>query len=246
MSFSYSDAWSSFECVRSGPTVMRGRAALRALMSEKLFVEDLDERVRNVTILLPSPRLYSPPTKVLELVNKAIASGIPFDGPENSLDTPAQRALLRTAAADAVVVLKNTGLLPITPAGIKKIAVIGPNSKPAMASGGGSAHLLAAYTVSPLQGIRAAAKEHGIEVEWAIGANTYKYPPLLDPHITRADGSAGALMEFWNEKPAEDYLSKSPKEELKPSIWSSTTSESNCVLLDGVVRTRFKTWPPSC
>ena len=63
--------------------------------------------------------------QVLETVNRAIESGIPFNAPEGTLDTPDTRAFLRKAAANAVVLLKNEGdLLPIR-SDVRSIAVIG-------------------------------------------------------------------------------------------------------------------------
>ena len=58
-----------------GPSTMRGAAIQRALTSEKLFEVDVDDRVRYV----------------LKLVKRAQESGIPFDGPEEVVDTPELR-----------------------------------------------------------------------------------------------------------------------------------------------------------
>ncbi|KIK67754.1 glycoside hydrolase family 3 protein [Collybiopsis luxurians FD-317 M1] len=212
-----------------GPSVMRGKAVERCLAAQKLFPSDIDDRAR----------------KVLELLQKAHASGILFDAPEEGVDTPELRQLLREAAADSVVLLKNDkSLLPLTAdSRVKTIAVIGPNAKYAMTSGGGSARLLESYTVSPLQGIEAAAKELGAEVKWAIGTTTHKHNPLLDPFITLPDGSGkgGAFMEFWNESPAKNFATAEANltDEVKPYAWSCTTKVSNCVLLDGIYTTLF-------
>ena len=170
------------------------------------------------------------------LFKRAKASGIPFDGPEDSVDTPALRQVLRTAAADSIVLLKNDkGLLPLTKP--KKIAVIGPNTKYAMTSGGGSARLLSSYSVSPLQGIATAAKEVGAEVEYALGATSHKYLPLLDHFIHLKDGTPGALLEFWNEAPSIDFVDPSAdlSKVLPPCAWETVTPGSNCMLVDGIV-----------
>ncbi|KAJ7780939.1 glycoside hydrolase family 3 protein [Mycena metata] len=211
-----------------GPSVMRGNAVIRCLMAEKLFPGDIDTRVR----------------KILELVKRAQHSGIPFDAPEKSIDTPALRALLRTAAADSIVLLKNSaGILPLSAAALTKIAVIGPNAKIAMTSGGGSARLLSTYTVSPLEGIAAAAKELGgnVEVKYALGAATHRFLPLLDGYIRQSEGGdPGALVEFWNAPPSGDFLA--PDVDLGASLaerdWSTPTLESNCFLMDGIDATK--------
>ncbi|KDE04413.1 hypothetical protein MVLG_05128 [Microbotryum lychnidis-dioicae p1A1 Lamole] len=165
-----------------GPTTMRGAAIGRMLAAGKLTVSDIDARVRNV----------------LELVNHAIASGIPFNGSESLIDTPESRALLREAANSAHVLLKNSdSLLPLKHA--KKIAVIGANAKVPVASGGGSASLASTYTVSPLEGITSAAKEIGAKVEFANGCSTFRYLPLLDPLMKNGK------LEAWKDDFLDDW-----------------------------------------
>ncbi|EKM59268.1 glycoside hydrolase family 3 protein [Phanerochaete carnosa HHB-10118-sp] len=203
-----------------GPTVMRGNAVIRAIVAEKLFPHDVD-------------------TCVLEMLQRAYDSGIPFDAPERPLDTPQVRALLRRAAADAIVLLKNEkGLLPIG-AGVHKIAVIGPNAKDAVTSGGGSASLLSTYTVSPLDGITEAAKEIGAEVEYTVGTLSHQYLPAIDPYITY-DGKTGAFFEFWNDSPTDDWLSTSPNfsRVVPPAVWSTRTNSAKCFLADGIDDTK--------
>ena len=181
--------------------------------------------------------------QILELLKRAYASGVPFDGPEEGVDTPELRRLLRTAAADATVLLKNDkNILPLSTKGdIRKIAVIGPNAKPAMTSGGGSARLLSTYTVSPLEGITAAAKEIGAEITYGIGATSHKFLPLLDPYIRQGDGQPGALLEFWNESPQESFLNVDADvgKPLKQCVWSTPTLGSDCFLMDGIVSSRI-------
>ncbi|KAJ7860454.1 glycoside hydrolase family 3 protein [Mycena olivaceomarginata] len=195
-----------------GPTVMRGKAVERALMSGKLFPSDINARVR----------------KILELLKRAQDSGIPFDAPEESIDTPELRQLLRTAAADAIVLLKNDkNVLPLS-ADLKKIAVIGPNAKLAQTSGGGSARLLSTYTWR---------RTLGAEVKYAVGAASHSYLPVLDPYVQQKNGGgAGAIIEFWNQKPSEDYLHAAAdlNTKLDKCDWSTPTLGTNCILFDGV------------
>ncbi|KAF8663458.1 hypothetical protein AX16_001028 [Volvariella volvacea WC 439] len=208
-----------------GPSVMRGKALERALIAEKVFPSDIDARVE----------------KVLELVKRAHESGIPFNAPEKSIDTPEIRQTLRTAAADAIVLLKNDNqLLPLTVDKAKKIAVIGPNAKQAVPSGGGSASLLPTYVISPLEGITAAAKEMGVDVQYTIGATSHKYLPLLDPHIFTDKNQRGALIEFWNDAPSADFMSLAPdlNAPLAEITWSTNTRGTNCFLTDGIDATK--------
>ncbi|KAI0057569.1 glycoside hydrolase family 3 protein [Artomyces pyxidatus] len=198
-----------------GPTVMRGKAVERALTGEKLLPSDIDERV----------------SKILQLVERAKASGISFDGPEEGVDTPELRALLRRAASDAIVLLKNDkALLPLS-GPLTKIAVIGPNAKQSFTSGGGSARLLETYTVSPYEGIAAAARSAGTEITYTVGATSHKFLPLLNGFM-HYEGGRGALVEFWNTEPAEGWTT-SLKGGTAPA-WSTPTMSSECFLVDGI------------
>jgi beta-glucosidase len=100
-------------------------------------------------------------------------SGI-FDRPETApseIDTPAQRAVARHAAAESIVLLKNAGnLLPLDPSKIKSLAVIGPNAAVARTGGGGSSLVRSNYAVAPLDGIRERAGSN-IQVSYALGAS---------------------------------------------------------------------------
>ena len=98
----------------------------------------------------------------------AYESGIPFNAPEEYIDTPELRQFLRTAAADTIVLLKNDKrVLPLSDK-VKSIAVIGPNAKARVISGGGSAALKPSYVVTPYEGIVANAPE-GVEVHYSVG-----------------------------------------------------------------------------
>jgi beta-glucosidase len=175
--------------------------------------------------------------QILESIKIAHKSGIPFDGPEGVLDTPEVRALLRTASADATVLLKNQKQLLPLDSKLQKIAVIGPNAKTPVVSGGGSASLRPTYAVSPLEGITAAAKEIGATVDYTVGAHTHKYLPLIDPYIKHEQSGQAALFEFWNKEPVADWLSKNPnfEKELPEAAWETPTYTANCFLADGVV-----------
>jgi len=91
------------------------------------------------------------------------------DGKERTRDSPEIRAFCRKLAANGVVLLKNRNdVLPISGSQVKRIAVIGPNAKEKIISGGGSAALKASYIVTPFDGIRDAAPEN-VKVDYAVG-----------------------------------------------------------------------------
>jgi beta-glucosidase len=60
----------------------------------------------------------------------------------------------RRIAQEAVVLLKNEGLLPLDPGAVRTVAVIGENAVTRHAMGGGSSAVKTPYEVTPLEGIR--------------------------------------------------------------------------------------------
>ncbi len=84
------------------------------------------------------------------------------------VDTSEQRLVAREAANESMVLLKNTGVLPMNAGRTPKIAVIGPNAAVARTGGGGSSLVKPKYAVTPLEGIREAAGPRG-DVVHALG-----------------------------------------------------------------------------
>lgn len=69
-------------------------------------------------------------------------------------------------AAESIVLLRNeSSILPLNPKALKKVAVVGPNAKAIVLSGGGSAAMKASFFVTPYEGIVNALKEGGSDVE---------------------------------------------------------------------------------
>lgn len=96
------------------------------------------------------------------------------------VDTPGQRALARTAAAEGIVLLKNTGdLLPLNLSKIHSLAVIGPNAAVARTGGGGSSLVRPNYAVAPLEGIRERAGGN-VQVSYALGTSMELEDPSQD------------------------------------------------------------------
>src|SRR5580693_5826589 len=84
--------------------------------------------------------------------------------------TRAHQEVATDVAEAGTVLLRNTGgTLPLPASGAGAVAVIGPGASAAPTdSGGGSAHVTAPFSVTPLQGIRAAAKA-GTTVSYTQG-----------------------------------------------------------------------------
>jgi beta-glucosidase len=95
--------------------------------------------------------------KVIRLFRTALRYGFldrPQFDPADSAYSVADRAIVLDGALESITLLKNDGaLLPLDPAKIKTIAVIGPNAWPAVTGGGGSSTAQAFEPVSTLTGI---------------------------------------------------------------------------------------------
>lgn len=126
------------------------------LSSQKLLRTTIDDRV----------------TAILTFVQKVARKNpdiVYGDGVERSRDSPEIRAFCRRLAASGVVLLKNqNAVLPLTQRRIKRIAVIGPNARARVISGGGSAALKPKYVVTPWEGIKQAAPE-SVEIKFELG-----------------------------------------------------------------------------
>jgi beta-glucosidase len=139
-------------------------------------------------------------------------------------DSPAVAQQLRAAAAASFVLARNNGILPLSrsrPAGEPsagksgpadepepaggpttdprlRVAVIGPNADLARTMGGGSATVFPPYTISPLDGLRAA----GLRVTYASGVSPgARAPQARAPWLLRPDRpfdpGTGAEVRFW-------------------------------------------------
>lgn len=95
--------------------------------------------------------------KILRLVRVALRYGFfehPQFDPANSTYSVADRPVALDSALESLTLLKNEGqLLPLDPAKIKTVAVIGPNAYPAVTGGGGSSYTSPFEPVSILTGV---------------------------------------------------------------------------------------------
>ncbi|KAH7107285.1 beta-glucosidase [Auriculariales sp. MPI-PUGE-AT-0066] len=157
----------------------------RALVSYKMTETDLRARARTV---LEFAQRYAKE-------NKDVIYGEDVERPATCSD--AQRELLRRAAAQAIVLLKNdNNILPLDPSKVGKVAVIGPNAKQRIIYGGGSASLKPLYVVSPFEGLESAFGKD--KTLYAEGIRSYNQLPVLDHDLITPDGQPGWRMEFFN------------------------------------------------
>lgn len=153
----------------------------KALDSGALSMDALDDKVR----------------RLLGLLEKAGSFDNPELQPERAEDKPEHRAIIREAAREAIVLLKNKkGLLPLQKT--KTIAVIGPYARTAKILGGGSSGVTPHYATSPFDGIRTRAGDQ-IKVETAPGCFIYKNLPAPAPEtLFTSDERAGLSLTLFD------------------------------------------------
>ena len=161
-----------------GPSNVWGKALIEAVEAKKVSEKLIDDKVRRILSVAEfSNRFQNPKIK-----------------DEEAIDQPAHRSMLRKAAADGMVVLKNEGLLPLKK-NIKKLAVIGPNAKEAQIIGGGSASLRPHYQIHPLEAVRERLG-HETEILYSKGCHTHKYLPRINEKLM--GDKDGFLVEYFD------------------------------------------------
>lgn len=153
----------------------------RAMDDGPLTEKILDDKVRRLLTVLDKAGMFDKP----ELQK------------ERGEDKPQHRKIMREAAREAIVLLKNEkGLLPLKK--VKSIAVIGPNANVGQILGGGSSSVTPHYVVTPLEGIRNRAGKK-VKVDHAPGCHIYKSLPAPAPEtLTTADGRLGLNLSLFN------------------------------------------------
>lgn len=142
----------SQDLVMPGPEGPWGAALVAAVQSGQVEEADIDR-------------------KVLRILRLAARVGA-LDGFEPIRSEPIDRedpvAFAREASVAGTVMVKNDGILPLNPATVTRVAVIGHNALQARTQGGGSATVLPKAIATPLDGIRNAFG--GANVTYSVGA----------------------------------------------------------------------------
>jgi beta-glucosidase len=146
-----------------GPGRIYGPALAAAVRANDVVEARLDDAVRHLLTVFDRLGALDEP---------------PGDAAQD--DRPEHRLLTRRAAAEATVLLKNDGALPLS-SPTRHVAVIGPNADRAQIMGGGSASLSPHYRVTPLDAIRAALTD--ATVTYARGCDTDRTAQPLRLHF---------------------------------------------------------------
>ena len=154
-----------------GPTLHRGEKLLAAVRAGEVTEQVIDARVTAVLMLMER-------TGALDEV----------PGEETTRDDDDDLALVRRAGAAGMVLVKNetvhTGpVLPIDPAMVRRIALVGPNAERATIMGGGSAKVTPTRVSDPLEALRRRFAADGVEVVHARGCSIDRTVPELPRHL---------------------------------------------------------------
>jgi beta-glucosidase len=163
----------------------RGDKLLEAVERGEVAEETIDTSVRRLLLLLNKAGRFEHPESIAE----------------QAVDLPERRALVREAAAEGIVLLKNERqVLPLKAEQLTSIAVIGPNARVAQITGGGSAQVNAHYTVTPLEGIVSRLGDR-VRVGYEQGCTNYRLLPVLDTNLLlagRQGSDHGLTIEYFN------------------------------------------------
>ncbi|MCI9888477.1 glycoside hydrolase family 3 C-terminal domain-containing protein [Micrococcales bacterium 31B] len=133
--------------------------------------------------------------RVLRLARRTGAlRGAP--GPESSANEASDQRPVRRLGHESLVLLRNSGALPLAAEKLRSIAVIGPNAARTQIQGGGLARVNAPYAVSVLDGIRAAVAPD-TEVVHAEGCSIDRFTrPLGRAEMRTPEGLPGARLDY--------------------------------------------------
>jgi beta-glucosidase len=125
-----------------GPTRFRGPLVSYSVESRTVNeTTDIDSALRNIL-------------RTVQKCAKTSKEDVGTSGDVRKNDTLKHRIIVRQAAVESIVLLKNErGVLPINPQSKFRLALIGPRVEHPSYSGGGSADLPSYYSVSPMEGI---------------------------------------------------------------------------------------------
>ncbi|MCS7481998.1 glycoside hydrolase family 3 C-terminal domain-containing protein [Umezawaea endophytica] len=173
---------STTDLAMPGPHELRAEPLEEAVRRGRVRESEIDDRLRRILLLAQRVGALSP------------AASIP---PPRITPDEARGRLRRAVAAGSVLLRNSSSLLPLDPAALTRVAVLGPNAVDARVQGGGSAGVFPAAVVSPVDGIRSALAGRA-EVVHRAGAVLHTRPTPLKPEHTSdpVTGEPGVLVRY--------------------------------------------------
>jgi beta-glucosidase len=115
------------------------------------------------------------------------------------INTERHWRIARSVAEEAIVLLKNDGILPLDAGGLRTIAVIGPNADEPIIQGNGSAHVIPFREATPLDGFKELLDD-GVRLIHAPGVDNEPEVPLIDRRMLSPDRERtqqGLKASYW-------------------------------------------------
>ena len=199
-----------------GPAVAWGQALLGSLKRGEVTEEVIDDKVsRLLKVLDWSGRFDQPDEKVEQAINE-----------------PQHRDTAYQAAVEGMVLLKNTGILPLKSEQLSKLALIGPNTHSFRIMGGGSSALRPHYVSTPMDAL--AEKLPETELVSVAGCLTHKFIPeppgrWLSPVEQGSESVSGLMARFYADTDCQELI-------LERAIRASTihaTDKARAIILEG-------------
>ena len=137
-----------------------GQPLLAAVQAGQVSQADFDDHARRVLYAMFAIGLFDAPVP-----------RSPADNPDANVTSPAHDLVARAIAANSTVLLRNAGgLLPLSPASLRTVLVVGraADARP-VTGGGGSGSVVPPYQVTPLQGLQRALQGTGALVTYYDG-----------------------------------------------------------------------------
>lgn len=171
---------------------------------------------------------------------------VPFNSiPLSENDSPEHGQLALKAAHEALVLLKNDGILPLDPEKYRRIAVIGPNANsiPVLL---GNYH---GYPSSPetiLNGVKSVFEPIGIQVEYAHGCDYAPGPDMLRPlegawyrgeFFDNPDVAGTPVAEVWMQPLQIDFAAERPYEGQPEGLQKELPGKDISACWKGEIRT---------
>lgn len=180
-----------------GPSNWRGEKLAKALADGLIGRDDVARSAARVLLLAQRTGVFDGPATAVEET---------FD------DDPARTALVRRAATEGIVLLRNepvgdSAVLPLPVDSLRRLAVLGPNAADVHAMGGGSARVRPPYLTSPLDGLREALP--GVEILHEAGSPPATVAAALErsrmrvPEGADQAGAEGLLLSFYDGRQLE-------------------------------------------
>src|SRR6056300_750790 len=153
-----------------GPARSWGTNLISAVINKDVSEININDKVKRILNVIDFCKRFENPIRKKESEN----------------DSKLQRKILKDAAQEGMVLLKNDGILPMR-RDTKSIGIIGPNAEKAQIIGGGSATLVPYYESHPVSSFQNNFSEKTI-IKSAKGCHTYRYLPEINKKLTKENG----------------------------------------------------------